>query len=234
MTDKNTVARIKLNGKNFEIMIDDIDKALAFKKTGEGSVEDFLAIDQIFSDHKKGEKAADSDLQASFGSTDVNEIAAQIVKKGEVQVPIEYKHKELSERGKQIIDFYVKNAVDPQSDRPYTADRIERAMSEAGVNVTNKPIESQIKEITEKLSPVIPIKIETKKLLITIPAQYTGVAYSIVNTYKESEEWLGNGDLKVRVNVPTGLQMEFYDKLNSVTHGSAVSEEIQDKEKENE
>ena len=77
MTDKNTVARIKLNGKNFEIMIDDIDKALAFKKTGEGSVEDFLAIDQIFSDHKKGEKAADSDLQASFGSTDVNEIAAK-------------------------------------------------------------------------------------------------------------------------------------------------------------
>ncbi len=226
----NTIARIKINGKHFEIMIDDIDKALAFKKTGKGSVSEFLAIDAIFSDSKKGEHAATADLQVAFQTTNVNHIAETIVKKGEVQIPVEYKKIELGEKGKQVVDFLVKNAVDPQSDRPYTSDRIETALKEAGVNITNKPIEAQIKEIVEKLSLIIPIKIETKKLIITIPAQYTGVAYGLVQIYKESEEWLGNGDLKVVLNVPIGFQMEFYDKLNSLTHGSAVSEEVAEKE----
>jgi len=28
------------------------------------------------------------------------------------------------------------------------------------------------------------------------------------------------------LNIPAGLIMDFYDKLNDVTHGSALSEEI--------
>ena len=28
------------------------------------------------------------------------------------------------------------------------------------------------------------------------------------------------------LNIPVGIQMEFYDKLNGVTHGSATSEEM--------
>jgi len=32
--------------------------------------------------------------------------------------------------------------------------------------------------------------------------------------------------LEVVVNVPAGLVMDFFDKLNSATHGSATSEEI--------
>ena len=43
-----------------------------------------------------------------------------------------------------------------------------------------------------------------------------------------SEEWLGNGDLKVVVNVPAGLQMEFYDKINAATQGSVLSEEVKE------
>ena len=55
---------------------------------------------------------------------------------------------------------------------------------------------------------------------------HTGRAYGIINEYKEKEEWLGNGDLKVIVNIPVGLQSEFYDKLNSITHGAALTEEL--------
>ena len=61
---------------------------------------------------------------------------------------------------------------------------------------------------------------------ITIPAQHTGRVYGIINEYKESEEWLGTGDLVVVLNVPAGLIMDFYDKLNGVTHGAGLSEEI--------
>jgi len=151
-----------------------------------------------------------------------------IIKHGELQLPQEYKEKQHEGKIKQVIDFIVMNGIDPRTGRPYTADRIERSMDEVGVNITNKPIESQISEIIEKLSVIIPIKIETKRIKIVIPAQYTGLAYGFVQNYKESEEWMNNGDLQCVVNVPVGFQMEFYDKLNSMTHGSVLSEEIKE------
>jgi ribosome maturation protein SDO1 len=55
---------------------------------------------------------------------------------------------------------------------------------------------------------------------------YTGKIYGLVNQYKEKEDWLADGSLKVIVNIPVGLQMEFYDKLNAVTRGAVLSEEI--------
>jgi len=220
----NTVARLKNKGKNFEILVD-LDKALDFKKQG-GSISEVLLSDNIVSDIKKGLKVAEEDLKEIFGTTETNEVAEKIIKQGEIQLPTEYRNKERGMKFKQVVDFLTKNAVDPKTSSPYTPSRIEQALSEAGVNLENKPIEQQIKSITEKLQEIIPIKIETKKLSIKIPAQHTGKAYSIVKEYKEKEEWLDNGDLQILVNIPAGMQMDFYDKLNSLTHGSSVVEEI--------
>ena len=51
----------------------------------------------------------------------------------------------------------------------------------------------------------------------------------IRNPYKEKENWLSNGDLEVIVSIFAGNQLfSFYDKLNSVTHGSAITEEIKE------
>jgi len=99
-------------------------------------------------------------------------------------------------------------------------------LKDAGVNIDNKPVEQQIAGILAKLKPIIPIKIETKKIKIIVPAMHTGKAYGLFKDYKEKEEWLGNGDLRVVVNIPAGLQMDFYDKLNGITHGSSIAEEV--------
>lgn len=221
------LARSKIKGKNFEILVD-VDKALEFKKSGQGNISEIVESDVIFTDSKKGLKASGDDLKKAFGTEDFNEVCEKIIKSGDIQVPAEYREKERGEKFKQVVDFLVKNAVNPQSGLPYTPDKIESSLKEAGINIENKPIDVQITGIIEKLNQVIPIKVETKKIQITIPAQYTGQAYGIINPYKESEEWLGNGDLKVIVNIPAGLQMEFYDKLNNITHGAALTEEIKD------
>ena len=42
----------------------------------------------------------------------------------------------------------------------------------------------------------------------------------------QQEDWKNNGDLEVIVEMPTALIMDFYDKINSATHGSVLSEEI--------
>ncbi len=218
-----TTARIKKAGKNFEVMVD-MDKALAFKKGEAEYIE--AGGDRIFTDLKKGEAASSGDLKEAFGTDDVSEITKKIVKDGEVLVTQEHRNEEQEKKVSQVVDFLAVNSVNPQTGNPHTAQRIKSAMDEAGVNIKNAPVENQISEILEALSRVIPIKIETKKVKVTIPAVQTGKAYGVVSQYKENENWLENGDLEIIINVPAGIIMDFYDRLNSVTHGSAITEEI--------
>ncbi|MBD3247251.1 ribosome assembly factor SBDS [Candidatus Pacearchaeota archaeon] len=221
----NTTARIKKAGKRFEIIVD-LDQALKVKNDESNSIE--VEGDTIFSDSAKGERASENDLKEAFGTEDVNEIARQIIKQGEVLKTQEYRDSEQEKKFKQVINFIVENTVDPSSGNPHTPERVKSALNQAHVNVKKVPVDQQIDDIIEKISPIIPIKFETKKVKITIPAMHTGKAYGVINKYKESENWNDDGSLEVVVNVPSGLIMDFYDKLNSITHGSAITEEIKE------
>lgn len=222
-----TLARIKKAGKNFEIIVD-LDDSLKFKKGEISSIE--AEGDKIFTDSKKGNVASSSDLNESFRTTNVQEIVETIVKNGEVQLTQEHRGAEQEQKFKQVVDFLATNAIDPQTKNPHTPERIKNALEQAHVNIKNSPIETQIKEIIKAISKVIPIKLETKKVKITIPAIYTGKAYGVITQYKEEENWLDNGDLQVIVSVPSGIIIDFYDKLNSVTHGAALTEEVKEDE----
>jgi len=223
-----TLARIKKLGKNFEITVN-LDKAVKFKK-GETRAVDFLEFDKIFTDSKKGESASENDLKSAFGTTDVYEIAEQIVKQGEILLTQDYRDESKEKKVKQVVDFLASNAIDPNTKNPHTPERIKSALEQAHVNIKDVAIDKQINEIVDAISVVLPIKIETKKIKITVPAIHTGKVYGIINQYKEKEDWLSNGDLEVVANVPAGMIMDFYDKLNSVTHGSALTEEIKKNE----
>lgn len=221
-----TTARIKQHGKHFEIIVD-LDRALKFKK-GESSSIDFLEIDKIFTDSKKGFAAPEKDLTEAFGTDDLNSVAGKIVKSGEILLTQEYREEAKDNKIKQVVDFLSRNAVDPKTGNPHTAERIKLSLEQAQVHIKNAPIENQIQEIVEKLSSILPIKLETKKVKIIVPAIHTGKTYGIINPYKESEEWLNNGDMEAIVKVPAGLLMDFYDKLNSATHGAVMTEEVKE------
>lgn len=221
----NTLVKMRVGSKHYEILVD-LELALKLRKGEPVNIQNVLLANNIFTNHKSGEKAADSDLMAAFGTSDVLAVADRMVKKGDIQLPKEYKDEQQDNRRKQVVDWIVKNAVDAKTGRPFTSQIIEKALEQAKVNVTNVPLDQQISGITESLKTIIPLKVETKKLALTIPAQYTGRVYGVVNQYKEKEDWLADGSLKVIVNLPVGLQSEFYDKLNAVTHGAALSEEL--------
>ena len=226
----DVIVKNRIKGKNYETLVD-LDKALALKK-GEGSSEGIMVMDAIFHDSKKGLHAGEDDLKDAFKTTNVQEVTEKLIKGGEIQIPKEHRDKERENKKKQIVDFLAKQAIDPRTDTPHTAARIESAIDESGVSIDNKPVEQQITKIIEQIKKVLPIKIQTKKLKLKIPSEHTGKAYGLVQEYKESENWLGNGDLEIVVNIPVGLQDDFYDKLNSFTHGSVISEEIKETEGE--
>lgn len=221
----NTIARIKKAGKHFEIIVD-LDEALKFKK-GES---DFIEAegDKVFTDSKKGEVPSQSDLSEAFGTTDINKIIKRIVKEGEVQTTQEHRDAEQEKKFKQIVEFLAKNAVDPQTGNPITSERIKNALLQSKVNVKNTAVENQISDILAEINKVIPIKLDTKRVRITIPAIQTGKVYGLISQYKADEKWLDNGDLEVEVKVPSGIIIDFYEKLNNITHGSALTEEIKE------
>ncbi len=218
-----TTARVKKGGKNFEILVD-LDEAMKVRR-GEGNLGVAVLTDEIFHNLKAGEKAAVIDLENFFGTSDMMAVAEKIIKDGEVVRTAESMKSEHNVKYKQVVDFLASNAVSPEG-RPYTPDRIMKALGEARVNVKNKPVEAQVSEILDQLSKVLPIKIEMKKVKLTVPALHTGKAYGIVKEFMIEENWKDNGDLEVVVEMPAGLIFDFYDKINGATQGSVLSEEI--------
>jgi len=221
------VARLKVQGKMYEIDVD-LDEALKIKSGKGGDIISALNCNGIYSNIKEGTKIPNTDIVKAFGTSDLHEVAMQIIMKGEVQKTQEFRDAEKEAKIKQIIQLVLRNAVD-QHGRPYTEERIKRAIDESHYHVDNKPAEQQLSPLMEKLKEVIPIKIETKRIKIIIPARFTGQVYGLLKDYKESEEWLANGNLQAILNIPSGMQLDFYDKLNSVTHGAVQSEEMPEK-----
>lgn len=220
-----TIARIKQKGKHFEIIVD-LEKAIAFRKS---SVDNgFLEMDRVFIDSKKGLAAPTIELKNAFGTDDIYEISQKIVKAGEVMLNQDYRDDEREKKIKQVVDFIAKNAVDPRTKMPHTPERIKSALEQAHINIKNVPVENQIQDIVAELSKILPIKITMRKVIITVPAIHTGKVYGVVSQYKEKEEWLPNGDLKVTAEIPAGVIIDFYEKLNSVTHGAALTEEAKE------
>lgn len=213
------LARIKKQGITFEISIDS-DKAIQFKENS-ASLREVLLSDEIYTDAKKGLIAKDEDLQKAFETTDKEEIAKIILTKGEIQVSAEHRAEERKQKLRKLINIINVNAVAPKTGLPHPATRIELALEQGKVSLDyNKTVEEQLDDIIKKLRPIIPISIQKKVLVIKIPAQYTGKAYSLktgVNVMKE--EWANDGSWLLQVELPAGLVEEFSNKVNSITHG---------------
>ena len=220
-----TTARVTKQGKHYEILVD-LEEALKVKK-GEGNINSAVLTDAIFHNLKSGEHASVGDLEKNFGTSDVIGVAEKIIKGGEVVKTAESMNQEQEQKYKQVVDFLVRSAVSPDG-RPYTPDRIMKALHEAHINVKNKPIEDQVGEIIDHLRKVLPLSIESKKVKLRVPVLYAAKSYGVIKEYIKEETWQNNGDLDVIVEVPTALIMDFYDKLNNMTHGSIVSEEIKE------
>ncbi|MBU2523454.1 MAG: ribosome assembly factor SBDS [Nanoarchaeota archaeon] len=220
------VARIKSKGKTFEILVDSA-KAIEFKKTGKGFIQDIIIFDGIFYDYKKGLKVKEDELEEIFGTKDLNPIYEKIIKQGELMLPLEFRKEARDEKMKQIVDFLAKNCVDPKTSKPHPPARIQSALEQVGFNVKdNEPSETQARTVLKLIQKILPIKIETKRIEIKLLSIHAARAYGIVKDSIMKEEWLPDGSLVIVVELPAASLMDFFDKLNAITHGSAITKEI--------
>jgi len=217
------IARLSSHGTNFEVLVDP-ELALSFKSGQDIDINNVIAIDKIFKDSKKGDKASEEMVQIAFGTTDVLKAAEQIILRGEIQITTEQRRKMRDERLKQVVTLISKRFINPQTNLPHPPARIESAMEKARVHVeVFKSAEEQLPAIVKELRPILPMKFEIKRIAIKIPPAYAGKASGVVKGFAtiKQEQWLNDGSWAVVVEIPAGVQAEFFDKLNELTRGEA-------------
>lgn len=216
------IARFEHHGEKFEILVDP-NLAYLFKTGRKQDMNNILAVEEVFSDAKKGERPGSEAVKKAFGTTDVYEVAKIILAKGEIQLTTEQRRKMLEEKTKKIIAILARECIDPRTNAPHPPQRIERAFEEARVHIDAfKDAEAQIKDVVDALRMILPMKFEKARIAVKIPPEFAPKAYGVLKEFSiQKEEWQGNGSLIAVVEMPAGMQAEFYDKINKVTSGKA-------------
>lgn len=136
----------------------------------EKDLDEVLQIPQVFFNVSKGQVAPQEDLKQAFGTTDVDKVIMEILKKGELQVGGKERQAQASQIRAETLSIVAGKCVNPTTTRPYPATIIEKALQELGFNfVSNKPAKSQALDAIKLLvsKQVIPIVRARMKVRLT-------------------------------------------------------------------
>lgn len=225
------LARLKKGGKNFEVAIDP-DLAIQYRAGKSVDIREVIKSEKIFADVKKGLVAETSTLPQIFGTSDSLAIASILLKEGELQLTAEFRNKLQEDKLKRVIALIARYAIDPKTKLPHPPLRIQHALDEAKIKIdVYKSAEEQLDSIVKKLQPILPIRIETKRIAVRIPPEFAGKAYpAIVRFAKpQNEVWNNDGSYQCVVELPAGLEPDFYEHLNHLTHGGLQAKPIEKK-----
>jgi len=221
--DDAVPARLKTHGTTFEVLVDP-DGALALKRGERVNLEDILAVEDIFENASRGDRSPEEDLQKAFGTLEVLPIAEIIIKKGDISLTAEQRKQFIENKRRQVIEVIARNAINPQTKTPHPPGRIEQAMTEARVNIDpTKSIDELVKIAMKAIRPLIPIRFEEVEVAVKIPSAYAPKAYGEVAAYGKliREAWQNDGSWIGVVQIPAGMQTEFYALINRLTKGEA-------------
>jgi ribosome maturation protein SDO1 len=222
------IARLEIENENFEILVEP-ESAQKFKNGEDIPILESLVIDTIFKDSKKGDKASEEKILKVFGTNDIAAVAKRILLDGTIQLTTEQRKQMQENKRKQIVASIVRNAINPQTGAPHPAQRIELAMKEAKVQIDPfKPVDIQVQYALDKLKPIIPIRFEKLKIAVKLSGENYGRTYGDITGFGKiiKEEWQSNGSWIGVVEIPAGLQSEFFDKLNKKTKGEVETKII--------
>ncbi len=218
--DKAIIAKIKKKGKEFEILV---DSELAYDLRSEKSIsiQKMLAVNEVFLDAKKGDRASPDDIRDAFSTNDVLKIAEEIVKEGEIQLTTEFRRKKAEEKRQRIAALISEKAVDPRTKMPHPIERILNAMDQARVSIDPLVIaEKQVETTINSIKYILPISIEETELTIKIDAKYSDQAYSIMKNFGNfSDQWAGN-TLVIKIKIPAAIKEKLYSQLSKITGGN--------------
>lgn len=222
--DDAVIARLESHGFKFEILVDPKLAADFKKQETQININDILAIETIFKDSKKGDKASEEGMNKVFETTDTLEVAKQIINKGTIQLTAQQKKAIQQEKHKKVVAKIAREAINPQNGLPHPINRIEKAMEESKIKIDPfKSVDEQVKIVLKEIRKKIPIRFEKVKIAVMLPNTATGKANQSISKFGTliQEEWQQDGSWIGVVEIPGGLQNQFIAKMNEISSGAA-------------
>ena len=223
--DEAVVARLEKSGIHFEILVDP-EIALKFKEEKGNmklDLDDLLAVEGVFvGPARDGAKASTEEMMKVFGTTDVPEAVKQILLKGDLQLTTDQRRRMVERKRRLIVAHIARNAINPQTKAPHPPSRIETAMEEARIHLDPfKSVDAQVQDVLKAIRPLIPIRIETVQIAVKFPPQHAGKAVATLHGWGDVKQqaWQGDGSFIAVVEIPGGMQTEFFNELNKRTQG---------------
>ena len=218
-------ARLERGGSRYEILVD--PELVQAWKDDSKSVElsDLLAIEEIWSDAKAGDRPTTEALEGAFGTTDLEACVERILNQGSIQLTTAQRKQMVEDKMKQIVNEISLTATDPKTRLPHPQTRIENALAEARF----KPdpflsIERQVQDAVDILKPVIPLQFITVKLAFKIPGKDYGGVLQLLRDSVQREQWLEDGSWACVIEVPGGMRNEIISRVANRSSGLEVKE----------
>ncbi|MGC9780559.1 MAG: ribosome assembly factor SBDS [Candidatus Heimdallarchaeota archaeon] len=221
--EKKALVRYTYRNQKFEIIVDP-ETALDYKKGKDVPINDIVEGYVIFHNATKGSKASEVILEQTFETSNKEEIVKIILQKGALQLTQSQRKRLLKDKIDEIIDFIHIHCINPQTNKPHPKTRIESAMDEAGVNIDYVlPADKQAKDVIKEIQAIIPIRLESVVLAVKITPDFTGPGFGIVSSAGDliEDQWGNDGTWYAKVEMPSGKQADFLDKINQLTKGKA-------------
>ncbi len=231
LLDDYVIGRLQSHGETFEILIEP-DAVEKYKNGDEVDLLENMPAETVFSDAVKGKKAPDHMIDRAFETKDIEEITRKILDDGEVQLTTEQRNKRQKQKRKEIVDRIARRSYNPQTNTPHPPNRIENAMEEANIHIDPfKPVSQQMDDVVEQIRELIPLSFEKKRFSVTLRGDLQGKIYGQLKNLGniKDQEWLNDGRWQAIVEIPGGVQDEFYERINDLTKGEAEIEELDEK-----
>ena len=212
--DDAVLARLEKGGSRYEILVDP-DLVESWKEDSDSvNLTDLLAIDEVWSDAKAGDRPTSEALERVFGSTDLATCVDRILRDGSIQLTTAQRRHMVDERMKQIVNEIAMTATDPKTKLPHPKTRIENALQEARF----KPdpflsVERQVQDAVNILIPIIPLQFITIKLAFKVPGKDYGGISNLLRDSMQKEQWLSDGSWACVVEVPGGMKNEIISRV---------------------
>ncbi|MEZ0319061.1 MAG: ribosome assembly factor SBDS [Pyrobaculum sp.] len=221
MTKKMAVAKLDKHGEHFEILIDP-DAALELKLGKPLGIDKVLVHDVVYKDAKKGLRASEQTLKKVFGTTDIRKIAEVIIKEGEIPLTAEQRRRLVEDKKRQIVEWISRNCIDVRTKTPVPPQRVENALEQVRVSVDPfKSAEEQVQEVLRELQRVLPIKVATARMAVSVSSTHAQRVKGLVAKIAKivNERYRPDGSWDATIELPAGLQDVLISKVNDVTHG---------------
>ncbi|MCI4464505.1 MAG: ribosome assembly factor SBDS [Thermoproteus sp.] len=218
---KVAIAKLDRAGEHFEILVDP-DAALELKMGKSIGLDKVLVHEEIYKDARKGLRASEQALKKAFGTTDVHKVAEAIIREGEIPITAEQRRKMVEDKRRQIVEWISRNCIDVRTKTPVPPQRVENALEQVRAAIDPfKPVEEQINYILKDLQRVLPIKVATVRIALSVSSQYAQKVKGFVGKSAKivSEKFRSDGSWEAIVEAPAGLQDMIIGRVNDITHG---------------